>query len=255
MDYGHRRHKSVAAVIPPGADDDTKQFAGQMVSAAWEELETQLLDELIAEGFTRDQISLRQIVYMKYFGHLDDLEIASPVERLNTVEDVDKLVDAFVDVFTRTYTLAGKPPVPTYQIEEVSIIAEVSTVKPRVGTFELEGKEPSKAARKGTRQPVHLVEHDDVYPRIFNVRQQPLQCGALHATAGVAPVIIRCLDDFPSFVLLARDIGLAGLPLGMERVELLVQTFLGRFAGIDGAADRMLVIRLHGAPPTLCRSS
>jgi len=116
MDYGHRRHKSVAAVIPPGADDDTKQFAGQMVSAAWEELETQLLDELMAEGFTRDQITLRQIVYMKYFGHLDDLEIASPVERVNTVEDVDKLVNAFVDVFTTTYTLAGKPPVPTYQI-------------------------------------------------------------------------------------------------------------------------------------------
>ena len=152
MDYGHRRHKSVAAVIPPGADDATKQFAGQTVSAAWEELETQLLDELMAEGFTRDQITLRQIVYMKFFGHLDDLEIVSPVERLNTVEDVDKLVDAFVDVFTRTYTLAGKPPVPTYQIEEVSIIAEVSTVKPRIGTFDMEGKEPSKAARKGTRQ-------------------------------------------------------------------------------------------------------
>jgi N-methylhydantoinase A/oxoprolinase/acetone carboxylase beta subunit len=73
------------------------------------------------------------------------------VERLNTVEDVDRLINEFVDIFTTTYTLAGKPPVPTYQIEEVSVIAEVSTVKPHVGTFELEGKEPSKAARKGTR--------------------------------------------------------------------------------------------------------
>ena len=152
MDYGHRRHKSVAAVIPPGADDATKLFAGQTVSAGWEELEKQLLDELLAEGFTRDQISIRQIAYIRFFGHLDDLEIASPVERLNTVEEVDKLIDAFVDVFTTTYTLAGKPPTPTYQIGEVSIIAEVSTVKPHVGTFELEGKEPSKAARKGTRQ-------------------------------------------------------------------------------------------------------
>ena len=41
---------------------------------------------------------------------------------------------------------------PTYDIGEVSVIAEVNTVKPTVGTFELEGKEPSKAARKGTRQ-------------------------------------------------------------------------------------------------------
>jgi len=102
MDYGHRRHKSVAAQIPPGENTDMKLYTAQAVSAAWEELETQLLNELLAEGFTRDQISLRQIVYMKYFGHLDDLEIASPVARLTTVEDVDKLVDAFVDVFTTT---------------------------------------------------------------------------------------------------------------------------------------------------------
>jgi N-methylhydantoinase A/oxoprolinase/acetone carboxylase beta subunit len=152
MDYGHRRHKSVAAQIPPGENTDMKLYAAQTVSAAWEELETQLLTELMAEGFTRDQITLRQMAYMKFFGHLDDLEIVSPVERLNTVEDVDKLVDTFVDVFTKTYTLAGKPPVPTYDIGEVSVIAEVSTVKPTIGTFELEGKEPSKAARKGTRQ-------------------------------------------------------------------------------------------------------
>ena len=152
MDYGHRRHKSVSAVIPPGADEGTKQFAAKTVSSAWEELETQLLDQLIGEGFSRDQISLRQIAYVKYFGHLDDLEVVSPVERLNTAEDLDKLIDAFVDIFTTTYTLAGKPPTPTYEIGEVSIIAEVSTVKPHVGTFELEGKEPSKAARKGTRQ-------------------------------------------------------------------------------------------------------
>jgi len=151
MDYGHRRHKSVAAQIPPGENTDMKLYAAQTVSAAWEELETQLVNELIADGFSRDQISLRQIAYMKYFGHLDDLEVASPVDRLNTAEDVDKLVDTFVDIFTRTYTLAGKPSVPIYDIGEVSVIAEVNTVKPHVGTFELEGKEPSHAARKGTR--------------------------------------------------------------------------------------------------------
>ena len=151
MDYGHRRHKSVTAVIPPGADNATKMYAAQTVSAAWEELETQLLDELIGEGFSRDQISLRQIAYIKYFGHLDDLEVASPVPRLASEEDVDRLIDAFVDIFTTTYTLAGKPPMPTYQIGEVSVIAEVSTVKPSIKKSELEGKEPPKAALKGKR--------------------------------------------------------------------------------------------------------
>ena len=172
MDYAHRRHKSIAAVIPPGADTATKMFAAQTVTSAWEELEKQLLDELLAEGFTRDQISLRQIAYIKYYGHLDDLEVASPVERLLSEQDVDSLVAHFESIFTKTYTLAGKPPMPSYQIGEVSVVAEVSTVKPLVVRKELEGKDPPANAEKGTR-PVYqqgqwynarLYEMDNLRP-------------------------------------------------------------------------------------------
>lgn len=172
MDYGHRRHKSVSAVVPPGADAATKMYAGQTVTAAWEELEGQLLQELLGEGFSRDQISLRQIAYMKYYGHLDDQEVASPVERLASEQDVDTLISHFEDVFTKTYTLAGKPPFPTYQIGEVSVVAQVSTVKPRVVRHALEGKEPPAKASKGTR-PVYeqgqwhegrLYEMDELRP-------------------------------------------------------------------------------------------
>ena len=41
----------------------------------------------------------------------------------------------------------------------------------------------------------------------------------------------------PAFRPLAGDIGFAGLALGMQRVELLLQTLLGRFARVDGAAQ------------------
>jgi N-methylhydantoinase A/oxoprolinase/acetone carboxylase beta subunit len=151
MDYAHRRHKSVSAMIPPLEDPTMKLQAAQVVSAGWEELEQQLLAELGAEGFTRDQITLKHNAYVKYFGHLDDLEVASPMERLNTAEDVDRLMGVFEDVFTRTYTLAGKPPVPTFQIGEVGVVAEVATVKPTVNRHELEGKDPRASASKGKR--------------------------------------------------------------------------------------------------------
>jgi N-methylhydantoinase A/oxoprolinase/acetone carboxylase beta subunit len=172
MDYAHRRHKSVSAVVPPGADAATKMFAGQTVSAAWEELEGQLLEELLSEGFTRDQISLRRLAYMRYYGHLDDLEVESPMERLASEEDIDRLVALFEEIFTKTYTLAGKPPLPTYQIGEVSVIAEVSTSKPLIQSYELEGKDPPAKASKGTR-PVYeqdgwheaqLYEMDELRP-------------------------------------------------------------------------------------------
>jgi N-methylhydantoinase A/oxoprolinase/acetone carboxylase beta subunit len=151
MDYAHRRHKSVSGMIPPVEDPTLKLQAAQTVTAAWQELEQQLLDELLAEGFTRDQVSLKHNVYMKYFGHLDDLEVASPLTRVQSEADMDKLVAVFEDVFTKTYTLAGKPPYPTFQIGEVSVVAEVSTVKPLVNTYELEGKQPPKSASKGKR--------------------------------------------------------------------------------------------------------
>jgi acetone carboxylase beta subunit len=152
MDYAHRRHKSVSALIPPGEYAGAmKQQAAQTVSAGWEELERQLLDELLAEGFTREQVSLKHSAYIKYYGHLDDLEVPSPFERLHNEAEVDQVLAAFEDIFTKTYTLAGKPPFPTFQIGEVSVVAEVSTVKPLINTYELEGKEPPKSASKGKR--------------------------------------------------------------------------------------------------------
>jgi N-methylhydantoinase A/oxoprolinase/acetone carboxylase beta subunit len=128
-----------------------KQQAAAIVTAAWEELEQQLLEELVAEGFTREQVSLKHNAYIKYYGHLDDLEVPSRFDRLRSEEDVDQVLATFEDVFTKTYTLAGKPPVPTFQIGEVSVVAEVSTVKPLVSSYELEGREPPKSSLKDKR--------------------------------------------------------------------------------------------------------
>ena len=49
--------------------------AARVVDAAWRDLESGLLEELQQEGFSRDQISLRQIVYIRYYGQLEDVEV------------------------------------------------------------------------------------------------------------------------------------------------------------------------------------
>jgi hypothetical protein len=36
---------------------------------------------------------------------------------------------------------------------------------------------------------------------------------------------------------LARDVGLASLPLSVERIEFLLEALVGRFSGVDRAAD------------------
>ena len=110
------------------------------------------MKELLQEGFSRDQIAIEQIAYMRYFGQLSDVEVTSPVSRLHGDADVDRLIARFEEVFTRMFTLAGKPPQPTYHIGEVSVVARVNTVKPKLARHALEGKKPPKMASKGTRQ-------------------------------------------------------------------------------------------------------
>jgi N-methylhydantoinase A/oxoprolinase/acetone carboxylase beta subunit len=149
MDYAHRRHKSVSAVF---AGRETWSEPAKAVTAAWQELEEDLLKELLQEGFSRDQIALEQIAYMRYFGQLSDVEVSSPVPRLRSNADVEQLVGRFEEVFTRMFTLAGHPPQPTYHIAEVSVVAKVDTVKPKLARHRLEGKRPPKAASKGTRK-------------------------------------------------------------------------------------------------------
>ena len=60
---------------------------------------------------------------------------------------------------------------------------------------------------------------------------------AVERAAGNAAVVILVADRHPALGALAGDIGRTGLVLGVERVEVLVESLFGRFAGVDGAAD------------------
>jgi N-methylhydantoinase A/oxoprolinase/acetone carboxylase beta subunit len=125
--------------------------AATTVTTAWEGLEKELFEELLGEGFTRDQISLRQIAYIRFYGQLEDVEVESPVARLASPADVEQLLAKHTETFTKMFTLAARPSQPTYHVTEVSVIAQVDTVKPKLQRYPLEGKTPPKKASKGTR--------------------------------------------------------------------------------------------------------
>jgi hypothetical protein len=61
----------------------------------------------------------------------------------------------------------------------------------------------------------------------FDVGQEPLRRGALQRAARNATVVIAVVDENPALRLLAGDVRLARLALGIEAVELHVQAFLG----------------------------
>ncbi len=72
---------------------------------------------------------------------------------------------------------------------------------------------------------------------MLDVVDQPRQGRALHIAPGIAPIVVVLVDDLPTFVLLALDVVQAGLTLGVERVEGLIQTLLVGFAGVDGTTQ------------------
>ena len=102
-------------------------------------------------------------------------------------------------------------------------------------------------------QAVDLVNDDDLNLASLDVRQQPLQGRPFHCAAGEAAVIIHVWNRHPAGVTLARHISLAGFALGIERIELLIEPVVGRFARVDRATDShagFRVIRLaHACPP------
>jgi acetone carboxylase beta subunit len=152
MDYSHRRHKSVASLLTPDMDDATRLAYMAPIDAAWNQLEAELVDELMGEGFAREQISVSRVIYMKYFGQLDDVEVASPVNSLDTKENLAELLEAFEDLYCRMFTTAARREMPAYHVSEVSVVAKVDTVKPKLRKHELSSKTPDADSRKGVRQ-------------------------------------------------------------------------------------------------------
>ncbi|MCZ7631397.1 MAG: hydantoinase/oxoprolinase family protein [Microthrixaceae bacterium] len=151
MDYSFRRHKSVASMIDPSADDAVKIGYLQPVKMGWDALEEEMLTELVEEGFSADQITIKRVIYMKYLGQLDDIEVDSPVDSIDSIDDVNALVAAFEDRYTKLFTLVAKSEYVPIQVSEVCVVATVNTPKPRLRTHKLADRKPDKKAFKFKR--------------------------------------------------------------------------------------------------------
>jgi len=152
-DYLHRYQRSVpTAAILPGMDEATKMFMGTLLNSAWEDLEGIAVKEMGEEGFEKERVTLRQLAYVRYMGQLEDVEVLSPVSRINTAQDMDRLISAFEETYSRKYTYAATYPEVGYQIMEVGLLALVPKPKPKLRKYALRGRTPPRQAFKGERE-------------------------------------------------------------------------------------------------------
>ena len=80
------------------------------------------------------------------------------------------------------------------------------------------------------------TDHNDVHLAGPDVSQQLLQRWPLGRASRITAVIVAGADQGPAGMGLTADIGLRGIVLGVERVEVLLKSMVGRHAGIDRAA-------------------
>ena len=102
-------------------------------------------------------------------------------------------------------------------------------------------------------QSVDLVDDDHVDTAGLDILQELLKGRPVQVAAGIGGVVIMLGNGPPSLRGLTLNIGLAGIALSVERVELQFQPMLGRLAGVDGAADGFCQTSCHG-DRYLCRT-
>jgi acetone carboxylase beta subunit len=140
-----------------------------MLNPGWDELEKLAEADFNAEGLPWDQARVRQIAYVRYGSQMDDIEVPSPVSRINSAEDMDKLIAAFEDRYESVYAGVAKHPQAGYQIFEIGLTATIPKVKPKLVKRPLEGRRPLREAFKGEREvylkgrwhvtPIYDMEH------------------------------------------------------------------------------------------------
>src|SRR5258706_16174622 len=106
-----------------------------------------------------------------------------------------------------------------------------------------------------SRQAIDLVDDDDVKLPGADIVQQSLQVGAIGGPTGIAAVVIARPDQNPAGMGLTLYISLRGIVLGIQRIELLVESMFGGDAGVDGTADGLDRRSLHDRAPASKRSS
>ena len=89
------------------------------------------------EGFKIKDIKFAQIAYIRYGGQMEDLEVKSPVVRIKTPGDLDKLLAAFEEKYSKVYGHGVTYPEAGYQIFEVGLTASVPRPKPKLVKYTL----------------------------------------------------------------------------------------------------------------------
>jgi N-methylhydantoinase A len=157
-EYYHRYEKSHMAPLPLAMTDADKVATGRGIDAAWRELEEKALAELRAGAADTSQVLFRYGVYARYMGQLESFDTPLDFGRIESADDVDRLVAAFEKVYTDVYPVGARFPEGGYAVTDVYLHAVVPKPMPTLQQHELADEKPSDSAYVGRREVFHEGE-------------------------------------------------------------------------------------------------
>jgi acetone carboxylase beta subunit len=154
-DYFHRYERSVMAVLAPALPSEAKLMQASQLNEAWQELEQHAHQEMAREGFPKDKVSFRYGIYARYSMQMTSWISPVDVNRVNTIEDINRIIASFEKTYSTIYPAAARMPESGYTITGVYLESVGARTKPVATTYRLREGRPSQYAFKGRRNVYH----------------------------------------------------------------------------------------------------
>jgi len=154
-EYMHRYHRGHITALPNDASDEYKCRVGAEIDAVFRSLEDAARREMEAEGADVAGITFSHGVYARYIGQLESFDTPLDFGHLHEARDIDRMVAAFEEMYTKIYPAGARFPEVGYAISELYVKAKVPKAMPVMLRHRPGEAQPAVAAFVGKRTVCH----------------------------------------------------------------------------------------------------
>ena len=148
-EFEYRFDRQVDLPLLPAAPEAEKVAMGGLLTQAWRSLEDRVRDEFAKSGYAAEDVSFTHMVRMQYYGQLVDIEVDAPRAAIESIADVEALIEAFETTYTRMYARAASSPELGYLVAQAIVKGSVPIEKPTLPVMPREsGSPPVKMTRE-----------------------------------------------------------------------------------------------------------
>jgi len=151
-DFQKRFSRSVHLDIPLDTPFTDLQEAVFTINNIWDDLKNKALEQMVSEGHSADKIGFQPFLLMRYTGQLEDVEVYSPIDKINGADEFDLVISTFRNIYRNINRSVSDYGQTSVSVMEMGMIASVEKIKPRLKKARLGKSKPEERTCKGDRK-------------------------------------------------------------------------------------------------------